>query len=211
MVPLWYLFSTIILTIFFFILSNIFNNYFIIILIFFSIFTYVAQYSHFYDLLNGYKNNIKMPIEDTISILPLTIMGIIFYSLKLIEFFKINKKMSIFISYLFIFFIFKYDIFVDLGGYKGIVHIFTSTSFFVAFYLLPLDNINSCIKRAIKQITSYTNGIYCMQSEMVQFIHNNFHREGNLNKSIIIYLVSYFFSFIGYKIFRKTQLKYLFI
>lgn len=143
--------------------------------------------------------------------MPLSIVGIIIASKKLVEILKINTKISLFFSYLFIYFLFKYEVFVELGGYKGIVHFFASLFFFVAFYILPLENINSCLKKIIKHITSYTNGIYCMQRDMIPFVRRNFHLIGTLKSCIIIYLLSYFISFLGNKILGKTRLKYLFI
>ena len=211
MVPLWYLFSMIILTITFFIISNIFQIHFLLVFQLLGIISYISQYSGYYNLLNEYKNNVKKPILDTLSILPLASIGLFFSSTKLIKFFQANKKTSMFFSYLFIYFLFKYDIFIDLGGYEGIINMFSSLFFFIGFYLLPLENTYSFLKIIIKQITSYTNGIYCLQSKIIPFIKTKFHLYGTIKSCFIIYSFSYFFSFVGIKIFGKTKLKYLFI
>ena len=61
MIPLWYLFSMIILTIFFFILSSIFKNHFLFAILMLLIFAYKVQYSHFYrNFLNEYKNEVRL-------------------------------------------------------------------------------------------------------------------------------------------------------
>ena len=210
MVPLWYLFSIILLTIFFFILSNIFKNQFLLFLQLLAILNYIAQYSNFYNLLNIYKKKVRLPILDTFRIFPLSVFGLTFASTKIVEILKGNT-ITLFFSYLLIYFLFKNNIFVDLGGYSGIVHIFASLFFFTGFYSLPLENINSWIKKIIKQVTSYTNGIYCLQSKTIYFVRRKFHLVGTLKSCIIIYLLSYFFSFIGMKTLGKTKLKYLFI
>ena len=211
MVPLWYLFSMIFITITFFILSNLFQNHFIVFIKLLMIFSYIFQYSSSYRFFEEYKRNVKLPILDTISILPLSIIGILFASSKLIEFFQRNRKNSLFFSFILLFLLFKYNIFVELEGYNGIINIFSSLFFFVGFYLLPIENIYSLIQKIIKQITSYTNGIYCMQSKTISFIRANFGLKGNFKSCIIIYLFSYLVSFVGMKICSKNKFKYLFI
>ena len=211
MVPLWYLFSMIFLTIFYFILSCLFKSKFLFIIQLLCLFSYVMQYSNCYSLLDAYNNNVKKPILDTLSILPLCSIGLIFATSKIIENLKINKKKVLFFSYIFIYFLFKYNIFLDLGGYNGIINIFSSIFFFVGFYLLPLEYTHNFIQKLIKQMTSFTNGIYCLQSRMIPFVKSRFYLVGTFKGAIIIYLVSYLFSFIGAMICGKTKLKYLFI
>ena len=214
MVPLWYLFSMIFLTIMFFILSNLLKIYFLFVLQLLSFFTYIIQYSGYYKFLNEYKENVKKPILDTVSILPLSVLGLSIGSSNLKHILIDNKKTILFFSYIFLFFLFKYNIFIDLGGYDGIINIFASFAsllFFMCFSLLPLENINICVKRIIKTITNFTNGIYCLQSKMIPLCRRKFGLIGNFKSCIIIYLISYFISFIGIMIFGKTKLKYLFI
>lgn len=211
MVPLWYLFSMIFISITFFILSNLFQNHFIFFIKLLMIFSYIFQYSSSYRFFDEYKRNVKLPILDTISILPLSIIGILFASSKLIEFFQRNRKNSLSFSFILLFLLFKYNIFVELEGYNGIINIFSSLFFFIGFYLLPIENIYSVIQKIIKQITSYTNGIYCLQSKMISFIRANFGLKGTFKSCIIIYLFSYLVSFIGMKICSKNKFKYLFI
>lgn len=210
-VPLWYLFSMIFLTILFFILSFIFRNNFLFSLQLLCISSYILQYSNKYDCLNKYKNNVRLPILDTLSILPLSVIGLSFASSKFIDILKAKKKMSLFFSYLFLYFLFKYEIFINLGGYNGIINIFSSLLFFVGFYLLPLEKTNTCFQNFIKQITSYTNGIYCLQTKIIFFVKSKIDRNGSFKSSIISYILLYFISFIGQKICRKTKMKYLFI
>ena len=177
-VPLWFLFSMIFLSLLFFILSHIFKNCFLFVIELLGFFSYITQYSNYYKLLDNYNRNVKLPLLDTLSILPLTIISLIYALYKIVEIFKANKEKTIFFSCLLIFFLFKYDIFLDLGGYNGIVNIFASILLFTVFYLLPLENINPLFKRIIKQITSYTNGIYCIQSKMISILKMKLNLEG---------------------------------
>lgn len=203
---LWYLFSMIFQTIFFYILAYFFKSYFIYVIPIISFFSYFAQYSGFYEIFKNYIYNIKAPLLDTLSLLPISILGIIFASNKIFETIQSKKNFS-FISFISLIFILKYDLFVDIQGYKGIIYIFTSLFLFLGFYFLPLDNLYPLTKKLIKQITNYTNGIYCLH---IRFI-NNLGLLRTFKKCIIIYLISYFISFIGLKLLGKTKLKYLFI
>ena len=211
MIPLWYLFSIIILTIFFFILSTIFKNKFLFLLQLLAIISYFVQYSNFYKLFKEYKQKVKAPILDTLNLLPISVFGLSFSSSRIVEILESNKNISILFSYILIYFLFKYKIFVDLGGFRGIDHIFASLFFFTGFYPLPLENINLQIKKIIKRVTSFTNGIYCLHGKMILFVKTKLHLRGTFKSCIIIYLFSYFFSFIGITILGKTKLKYLFL
>ena len=205
------LFSMEFQTIFFLILSLLFRKNFIFVAQLFGIFSYILQYSYKYDFLDNYKSNIRSPILDTISILPLSVIGINFASSKIINTFKSNSKKILFFSYLFLFCLFKYNLFIDMGGYKGIINIFSSVLFFVGFYLLPFEKLNPRFQYFIKLITCYTNGIYCLQFQVIPFVKSCFDRNGTFKSSIISYILLYFISFIGCKICGKTKFKYLFI
>ena len=186
MIPHWYLFSLIFLSILFFIISYLFNNKFLSILHYLAILSYIVQYSGYYRFLNNYKNNVRYPLLHTLGIFPISIIGLTFASLKGIDFFLKNQKKGLFLSSILIYFLFKYNIFIEIIGYNGISHIFASLSFFVFFYLFPLNNINYIIKLIIVKITNYTNGIYCLQSKMIGIVNNKFNLHGNFRSVIII-------------------------
>lgn len=211
MVPLWYLFGLLLLTILFFIISNLFKNQFLLCIQLLGIFSLILQYSNYHLFLNEYKNNVRYPLLYTLGIFPISIISLSFASSQILEFIKTNRKKNLFISYVFIYILFKYEIFVNLGGYNGIINIFVSLIIFVGFYLLPLENIHPFIERIIKQLTNYTNGIYCLQSEIIIFLTRKMKLIRDLKSMIIMYLLSYFISFIGTIIFGKNKLKYLFI
>jgi len=185
-IPLWFLFSMIFLTILFMILSIIFKYHFLFVLQILSIFSYIMQYSHYFYLFEEYKDNVKFSILDTINILPLSFLGLFFSSFKVVENIKPYRKNILFLPYLFIYIFLRYDIFVNLGGYGGIIHIFSSISLFIGFYLLPLENSHSFIQKMIKQITSYTNGIYCLHTRINRFCRIEFGFSGTLKSCFII-------------------------
>ena len=124
---------------------------------------------------------------------------------------KTFRKHTLFFSYIFLYFLLRYKIFIDLGGFKGILFLFSSSCLFAGFFLLPLDNINPFSQRIIKQITSYTNGIYCLHMRIHYFLATRFGISGILGNIIILYIFIYFISFLGNKLLGKTKLKYLFI
>ena len=211
MSPHWYLFSITIITIFIYILSNLCNTSFLFYSQLLMILVYIGQYSNFYQFMNIYKPNVKYPILDTLSIFPICITGLTFASLNLFQFLKIYNRKVIFFSFIFLSFLFKYDCFVDLGGYNGIMNNFASFFLFSIFYLLPLEKLNLGLKRVIKHITNFTQGIYCLQSIMNPFVNKIFNFQGTFTSCFITYIFSYIISLFGFRIFCKTDLKYLFI
>jgi hypothetical protein len=139
MIPLWFLFGIIFLSVLLFILINILKKYFLFISQLLIILLYIIQYSNNLIFLNKFKYNVRLPVLDTFSIFPLSLIGLNFASLNIMDDLKSHSKKILFFGFLFIFILFKYEVIIDLGGYNGIIHIFTSLLFFVCFYLLPLD------------------------------------------------------------------------
>lgn len=139
MIPLWFLFGIIFLSVLLFILINILKKYFLFISQLLIILSYIIQYSNKLVFLNKFKYNVRLPVLDTFSIFPLSLIGFNFASLNIMDDLKSHSKKILFFGFLFIFILFKYEVIIDLGGYNGIIHIFTSLLFFVCFYLLPLD------------------------------------------------------------------------
>ena len=210
MIPFWYLFSMIFFSVLSFIISLIFKKNFLSIIQLWAAILFIIQYSYIdriYNFLNQFKQTTKYPIIHSIGIFPISAFGLSFASSKII-FFLTNKKWKyIFFSYIGIYCLFKYNIFINLIGYNGIEHNFASLLFFLGFYLLPMDNIASRIKILIENLTSCTNGIYCIHPKINLLLKQKFYLTGNLNTCIIIYLVCYLISFLGKKIFNKTKLK----
>ena len=83
---------------------------------------------------------------------------------------------------------------------------------FIIFGLLPIDKINNLkIIFFIKQITSYTGGIYYIHPEIIYYMHKYFSKRYNrILKNLSIYCISYIICCINSKIFKSTNLIYLF-
>ena len=119
---------------------------------------------------------------------------------------------------IFNFLIYKYNIFTEITiygktyYYNGLdKNIFAFLSF-IFFYLIPFEKVKSnYINKIIDLITKYTQGIYCVHLMMISYGNKYFHVGHTFKGSIIIYILSFLFSFIGEKLFFHTKLKYLFI
>ena len=209
-IPLWFLFSIAFLSLFFFILSNIFRKYFLLITQLLALLSYIMQYSQIYDCLNNYKKNIKMPIIFSISIFPISVFGLSFASLELMNTLKLNRYKTIFFSFVILILMLKYRFFVVMNGYEGIEYIFSSLFLFIGFYLIPLEKAFLQFQILIKYITRYTNGIYCLQGHVFSLVKLKIDKKGTFKTSVISYIILYFISFIGSKISGKSKFKYLF-
>ena len=205
----WFQFDLIIITIIFTIIFFIFNKYSLIILRILGIIGFIIN-NYYEKKLEKYKQigSIKPLIQSFIY----SITGLNFGS-----FFKPNKTKNIkYVAYLLIipliFLIIKYRILITYYKFLKIIIVdLLVISIFLLFSLLPLDLIqNNIIKKIIKQLTSYTGGIY-----YIHFIVRKIFKRykifiiGNIQSCILIYLVSYFICFIGSTIFLKTKAKYL--
>ena len=213
----WFQFMLIFLTIFFFILVFLKINILFIFYIL-SIISYFFQYSGYnYNIFITYQSSVKGSIGYLAEIIPTITAGLTLSSLNIIKRLEKNKSITLLFTIIIIYFIFKYDIFIDINGfcYKGIIMIFGSIPLFIFFSLLPINNIKSRIfVKFIKCSTQYTNGIYCLHSIISYYLRKInislvINRE--ISGCIIIYLISYFISFINYLLLSKTKLKYLFI
>ena len=211
MIPLWFLFSNIILTIIFFLLSYFLMNHFLFICQLLMILSYMAQYSYFHKLFVIYKENVRFPILGSFSIFPICITGFTMASLNIKKILKEYRIKTLIISYLSLYFLFKFDAFINLGGHKGIMNNLAALFFFSGFYFLPFDNLNSNLRMLIIKATSYTQGIYCLQSQIIPFSRRFNYFNGNMKGCIIIYLLGFIISLLGNKLLGKTKLKYLFI
>ena len=123
--------------------------------------------------------------------------------------------MNIILCTFILFVLFKFEIFSPVKGFgkQGISYNIEAVSFFMIFSLIQFDNLNKKILIFIKYITSYTPGIYFLHTNIfpilkikISLIKNN-----TFLGCILIYLISYLISFIGYKYLKKNQLKHLFI
>ena len=191
---LWFHFNLIFLTIFFFIFSFILKDYYL------PIFQIISQ-------------NIWMSVGNLLETFPIAICAFTFASFNFHQILLKNKKKSFFFSFLLIYILSNYRIFKRVKGFSsaGFQNIFTSITLFSFFYLLPYENLNSNLLLIIKQITKFTQGIYCLHFLFQYYMKLKIEENGSFFGCIILYFISYLASFIGFIIFNKTKLKYLFI
>jgi len=210
---LWFHFNLIILSIFFFITSLLFKNEFLTITQILSSISYIIQYSKInYILFRPYTLNFRMPIGNLIETFAIAAAAFSFSSSNLLIIFLSNRKKYLFFCLFFLYLITNYNVFSYLSGFSsaGIIKNIYSFCSFNIFYLLPFEILNDKILYFIKQITKFTQGIYCLHFLIEYYLKAIFNKKGSLCDCIILYIISYFLSFIGFKIFSKTKLKYLF-
>ena len=212
-IVLWFSFCTIIISIFFVIISFLLKNSYSYIFIMLGILNIFAQYLKIDNYFLNYKTKIQTPLNNTFSQIPLAVCGYFFSLLKPKQIIQNNKK-SIFISFitlLLVSLIFNFDVFTRMRTFNGIENILVSFLLFIGFYLLPLKDINKKIKIILGIITSYTQGIYCLHTIVRDYTFIALNKQKSILGVIFIYLLSYMISFLGMKLLGKKKLKYLFV
>ena len=210
---LWFHFNLILFTLFFFIFSFILKNYFLTIFQTMALIAYILQYNGFnYQFFKKYTENIWLSVGNFAETFPIAVSAFSIASINIKQILLNKRKKVFFFSMLFLYFISNYDIFSTIKGFSstGIKQIFTSLFLFIAFSLIPFDNLNSTILLIINQITRYTQGIYCLHFLFQYYLKLKFDKNGSFIGCILLYLISYFVSSIGFNIFSKTKLKFLF-
>jgi hypothetical protein len=141
------------------------------------------------------------------------ICGTIGFSLsyfKMID--KTNKKTILIIccSTLLMFLIFCYEKAKKFYFLKYLL----SISLIILFGNLPFNKLK--IENIVRQISSHTGGIYYIHININSLINEYIIFKYNIKKGTIIicivnYIICYMLCFIGFRIFKKNKLKYLFI
>lgn len=213
-VLLWFIHILIVFSIFFFILFHFFQHHIMLILQITLLFSYYLQYSEInYNIFNSYSLHLRAG-SHLIEMLPIAITGLTLAHLNIQTIFNNHriKFMLYFIAILL--FIYNYNVFGVFKGffYSGIKNNIASICLFISFSLIPLDKLkNKYIIYTIKQITSYTGGIYYYHP-MVGMILEKFTglNNGRMFFCFVIYVNTYIICLIGTKIFRNNKIKYLF-
>ena len=188
------------------------------ILLFVEIFAYFFQYSNYnYKIFSKYDYYKRYPFGRFFEIIPFSITGYILASLNIIKNLKNYRIKSIYLILLIIILISKYNIniFNNIPGfiYQGIYLHILSVNIFIIISLLPSENLsNIYFIKIIKLITNYTSGIYFLHIPIKIYLQNKFQliKKQSLGGSIIIYIICYFISFIGIKLFGRSKLRHLF-
>lgn len=213
----WFQFDLIFISLFFCIISFIFNKKLLIILNSLLILCYILQYSGInYIFFNYYQEHNFRNIGSLVEMIPFNVTGIILYYLNIINKLKNKKLYAISICIIIIFSLLKFHIFENIGGfrYPGIKYNIGGITLFILFSVLHIEQIkDNNIKKIILIITNYTGGIYYLHGIFFLYLKKRLilFRSKNFKGTIIIYLLNYTFCLIGYKFFHKTKYKNLFI
>ena len=211
----WYLTVLLFLSIFFTIVAFLIPNYFLFIIKIVGFLFYGIHRSSIYDYL--IKNKLfYISLVLTIRFAPISVIGLTFSSLNIIKNIENHFIRNIIINVCFLYFLFRYNIFNfnDIFIYQDVDTItIGSINFFCIFSLLPLKYIeNEKIILILKYFTNYTGGIYYIHILTRNFLKRiSIHvKQDTFFGVIIIYINTYFISFFGNKIFKKTIIKHLF-
>jgi hypothetical protein len=213
---LWFIFNLLVFTFIFFISSILLKKKFLFYFQIISLISYIIQYRGInFRFFSQYTSKIWMSVGNLIETLPIAIFAFSLSSNNMILIFSKNenKKRTCFFCSFFFYLLSNYNIFEQLTGYAspGIKPIIISFFLFTIFYTFPFENINSKILYFISYITKYTQGIYCLHCLFLLYMRRYFEKKGTFVGTNVLYIICYFTSFIGFKIFAKTKLKYLFI
>lgn len=213
----WFHFNLMFISLFFTIISFTAKKKLLIIVEFIGI---ISLYFHFSGLNFYIFYNLKYPTNKTLGtlneLIPMAVFGCIFSSINLLL-----KLQNLNISFIFMFcfllyLIFKYNIFFGPPGFlypNILLNILASTILFVLFGSINIHKFQ-IINKLIKYITSFTGGIYYIHLIFPKYLYYIF----NLDRSktsyffaFIIYIICFIICLFGYKLFKNSKFKYLFI
>ena len=201
------IFISLMLTIIIFIIKN---N--IIFLLISSIPVYLYYISNYYK--NFFLNYKEIVVFSNKPLASTYILGVIGFSLSYFKMIDKAKKKNFFLiiccSTFLILFILYYE---KVKKFYFLSYLF-SISLIALFTDLPFHKLK--IENIIKQISLHTGGIYYIHINIHLLINQHFiskyHlRRGTITICIVNYLICYILCFIGFRIFKKNKLKYLFI
>ena len=216
MTVLWFQYNLIFSTLFILIIVLLSLNYSKPIMINLFIIAYYFQYSNInYNIFSKGGFFKKYTFGRFIEIFPFCIIGHIIPSFNSLKFLRNHMIYIIYLLSLIFLLIFKFQIFTNIKGfmYQGIDLVIQSSLLFLIFLIIPYEKINNkYIIKIIKIFTSNTSGIYFLHTNVIRYMakYNKQVKNGTLSGSIIIYIISYFISLIGTKIFGKTKFSCLF-
>lgn len=149
-------------------------------------------------------------------VIPISLTGLFLNSSQLITKLRFNREINLAFCFIWIIFLIQYKIFYDLNGYnfQGFFRNICSALLFIIFFFLPFEIIqNELIICLIRRITRYTGGIYYLHTIINYYLKFKLSiiKGNTIYDAFIIYIFSYFLSFIGFKILGKTFFKHLFI
>ena len=214
----WFHFNLLFLTLIFTIIAFIFKQFISNILISLAILSFYFHYSriNFYKF-KDYKKFCGYNMGSLVEMTPLAVLGCFLNSINILtktNFYSIFNSIYLNINLIFILFLlFEYEIFVHYAGLRYpdiLLNSFASLTLFLLFGFMQIEKIkNEKFNSIIKNITKYTGGIYYIHVIFRDYLQRYifYFRKRQFLSAVIIYIICYFFCFMGNTIFKNNKLK----
>ena len=195
--PLWYLIVLVWITSLYFYIFKIRNKIIAVMMIAgITVASLILQYTGVnYWLFGDHSFEVKYTFGRIIEMIPYASAGMLLW--YVCE--KLSKNV-IFLACgivgIILYHFFCYSLQPNGFGYAGIPRLIGATSLVMFFVSLPLQTASKPITMLIKNVTNYTLGIYCMHSIVGTIIEKTVLIENQILLCVLIYIVSYFISFV---------------
>ena len=212
----WYQFNLLIINILFCLVIFSVKKIHLYLLSFILLIAYTLEYLGIIEkLLMNYNDDIKRSIGRICKMTTYSIIGYIISSKKLLIYLKNYRIISMSISLCVSIVIIYFKLFLsEIYFYEGLFVNIGIICIFIFFYMLPFELITfGPLIFLIKQVTSYSSGIYYLHVKILEYFKDSFHsfEEKTLIGCALNYIICYSICFIGMKLFGRSGLKYLFI
>ena len=212
----WFQFNLIFVSIIFLITIFLIKKRYILYLFIIAILCFLFKITSFYKKMNvKFKNIAYFSIQPIPSSFISLFFGFYLSFIRVID--KINKNKYIaiilFLS-IFCFYIYGNEIYNKYIYLSFFISDFSAISLFLLFMVFPFDKIRiNIFYNIIKIISNYSGGIYYIHNKIILFLDSiNIKIERRSMKICIInYIICYNICFLGHFIFKKSDLKYLFV
>ena len=209
----WFHFSLIFISLLFSINAFLLKNHFLYVLQILGLICLYLLFSEFnYKFFN--LTSFKSSLGTIVELMPLAVIGCIYSSFNLLALATKTHVFYKFILFIFIIFLFEYDIFILPKGfrYPNVILFILASTILILFFGSLYFSIN-IIYSIIRIITKYTGGIY-----YIHFIIRNYlqryvllFKKRTYFSASLIYFISYGICFLGSSLFRNQKLEYLFL
>lgn len=210
----WFHFVLLFLTLLFFIIGFIFKHNFLTIIQICGLVAYIFQYSGYNFIIFSQYKFIGIPLGNILELCPSSAIGFSFGAVNLINLLQKYRLKVFCICSIFLYLLFKYDIFINIKGflYQGIMNTLGGMFLFIIFSLFPFEKLkNKFVISIIILFSNYTGGIYYFHILIKKVLRINIIKQRKFQGTSMIYIISYIICLIGKKIFGNTKLKYIFI
>lgn len=212
----WYQFNLIIINIIFCLIIFCSKKYHLYIFLAMLLILFNLEYFGLVEkLFIPYSDNVKRSVGRIARMMIFAIIGFALSSKKILILLKEYRIISICISFSISFLIIFFKLYIsEIYFYESAFEILSSMSFFIFFYMLPFEKITfGPLIFLIKQITSYSSGIYYLHIKIIEYFKDSFQvfEDKTLIGCALNYIICYFICFIGMKTLGKTNIKYLFV